>query len=284
MSTELWKAIFDWGTVVLIGLTFAFGAGALITGNKLSERQDEQSKQFEKDLTDAKTALGAQQERAAIAEKSLKEVDAKTEGFRLAIAQANERAAKAQGSLATAEQHAAEANAKAEGFRLDIAKANERAASANEIAERERLARLQLEARLADRIITPDQKRRITEAFAPMKGQTMDVVIPGDTPETSRVAEAIIGCLSDAGVLLNVFHPFSGGGAQGVVIGVRPDATEGDKRAGTQLFAILRETLGGGVGLVDFDKIVVGGTGNGGSTPGAAPSGKSPIRLQIAPK
>ena len=96
-----------------------------------------QLRQFDKDLTGAKTELGKQQERAAIAEKELKGVDMKTEGFRLAIAQANERASKAQENLADANKRAAEADAKAESFRLDIARANE-------TAERERLARLQL--------------------------------------------------------------------------------------------------------------------------------------------
>lgn len=50
MSVETWKAIFDWGTVVLIGLTFVFGAGALITGNILNERQEKHLEQFTIDL------------------------------------------------------------------------------------------------------------------------------------------------------------------------------------------------------------------------------------------
>jgi hypothetical protein len=213
--------------------------------------------------------------------------------------EANERAAKAQSSLALAEQHSAEANAKAEGFRADIATANasaaqaeaqvadahRAAAEANRIAESERLARLQLEARLADRIITPDQQARLTQAFSPLRGQTVDVVMTGDSPEISRIANAIIGCLQRAGIPFNFFHPLSGGGgAQGVVIGVRADAPEIDKQAGKQLVAILSETLGGGVGSADFDKVMVSGTGTMGGTPGATPVGTSALRLQIAPK
>ena len=117
-----------------------------------------------------------------------------------------------------------------------------------------------------------------------MKGQTVDVVIVGDTPEVSRTADAILGCLQSAGVLLNSFHPFGGGGAQGIVVGIQADAPEGDRLAGTQFVTILRETLGGGVGSADSDKIAVSGTGTMGSTPGAAPVGKSTLRLQIAPK
>lgn len=235
-------------------------------------------------VADAQTDASNASERAGKAEKGAEE--------------AKERAAKAQASLVTAEQHSAEANAKAEGFRLDIARANEGAAQAqaqvagaqrasaeaNKIAESERLARLQLEARLADRIITPDQRLRLTQAFSPLRGQTVDVVIYGDTPETSRTADAVLGCLQSAGLLFNFFHPASGGAAQGVVIGIRADAPEADKQAGTKFVTILGETLGLGVGSADFEKMIVSGTGTGGSMPGAAPVGKSMIRLQLAPK
>ncbi len=50
MSVEQWKTIFDWATVVLVGLTFVAGAGALCTGNILSERQSAQLMKFEIDL------------------------------------------------------------------------------------------------------------------------------------------------------------------------------------------------------------------------------------------
>ena len=129
-SLEFWKNLFEITGVVLLLLTFIAGLGLVWFSRKLNAVQAEQLRQFDKDLTEAKIKLGEQQERAAAAEIELKGVDAKTEGFRLAIAEANERASTAQESLALAEQHAAEANAKAEGFRLDIAKANERAAQA----------------------------------------------------------------------------------------------------------------------------------------------------------
>jgi hypothetical protein len=267
-----------------LAATFVFGAGALIVNNRISAIKSGE-------LADFQLRFEGEQQKTAHAQQEAAEAKALAGGFERDIAtanrgaaEANERATKAQASLALAEQHSAEANAKAEGFRLDIAQANARAASANETAERERLARLQLEARLADRVITPDQKQRITEAFASMGGQTVDVVIVGDTPEVSRTADAILGCLQSAGVLMNFFHPFGGGGAQGVVVGIRADAPEGDKQAGAQLVSILRETLGGGVGSADSEKIVVSGTGTMGSTPGAGPVGKSPLRLQIAPK
>lgn len=67
MPVETWKSIFDWATVVLIAFTVVSGAGALITGDIINRRQESQSRQFEQDLTAAKTELGQQQERTALA-------------------------------------------------------------------------------------------------------------------------------------------------------------------------------------------------------------------------
>ena len=140
-------------------------------------------------------------------------------------------------------------------------------------------------AELADRIITPDQQRRITAAFTSMKGQTVDVVVVGDSLELSKTSNAILKSIRDAGVFINFFHPISGlGGAEGVIIGIRPDAPNEAKQAGNGLIAILHETLDGGVAAYDFDKIAVSGTGTVGGDKGALPVGQAPIRLQIASK
>jgi hypothetical protein len=84
MSLEWWKSFFEIGGVILILLTFAFGAGALIVNNRLGAIQDAQLRQFDKDLTDekgaladAKTEMAVQQERAATAEKALLELQQK---------------------------------------------------------------------------------------------------------------------------------------------------------------------------------------------------------------
>lgn len=71
MSVELWKQIFDWASVVLVGLTFIAGAGALITGKILSDRQEERARQFGLDLTAARNELVIQQGRAATVETEL---------------------------------------------------------------------------------------------------------------------------------------------------------------------------------------------------------------------
>jgi hypothetical protein len=73
MSVEALKSFFDVGTVVLLFLAFAFGAGVLITGNIINSRQNTQIRQFDKDLTSAKAELVKQQERAANAERDAAE-------------------------------------------------------------------------------------------------------------------------------------------------------------------------------------------------------------------
>ncbi|HKT24316.1 MAG TPA: hypothetical protein VJR04_06915 [Terriglobales bacterium] len=77
MSVESLKGLFDSFAVGLLFLTFTAGLGALLTGNVINKRQSERLRQFDKDLTDAKTELGRQQERAANAEKSLLELQQK---------------------------------------------------------------------------------------------------------------------------------------------------------------------------------------------------------------
>ncbi|HEX3153037.1 MAG TPA: hypothetical protein VHV32_00345 [Candidatus Angelobacter sp.] len=132
--------------------------------------------------------LATQQERAAKAEKSLKDVDTKTEGFRLAIAGANERASKAQESLALAEQHSAEANAKAESFRLDIAKANERASDATKVAEQEHLARVRIEEKLAGWSMSAGAQARLIEKIKRFENTPFDL---GANPSEAGFMEVI---------------------------------------------------------------------------------------------
>lgn len=74
-SVEFWKSVFDWGTVVLVSLTVLTGAGALITGKIIGDRQDEKIAELNTQASEAKR-------------------DA--EKFKLDIASANERAANAE--------------------------------------------------------------------------------------------------------------------------------------------------------------------------------------------
>lgn len=63
-SVEAWKSLFDIGTVVALFLAFAFGFGVWYTGDKINKRQAEKLRQFDKDLTDARTSLANAQKEA----------------------------------------------------------------------------------------------------------------------------------------------------------------------------------------------------------------------------
>ena len=271
------ESVSSWVLVVGLAISLAalIGTNEYFNGTiaSLNLQAKQATERAAKDEVDAATA----RKEADGFESQIADDNARVKEAESEVASANAASKTAVSNVASAEAASKEASAKAEGFRLQIAQANE-------TAERERLARLQLEARLADRVITPDQKRRIAQAFAPLKGQTIDVVIVGDSLEINRTANAILEGISNAGVLINWFHPLLGGFGEGVIVAIRADAPVEVKQAGTQLLTILKETLGGGVGQADFDKVLVSGNGSVGNTPGAAKVGQSPLRLQIAPK
>jgi hypothetical protein len=210
-ATDFWNGWMLWSLVavtIVAGMVALTTRLAIVRTGQLSQAQDDLNKakeaQLALDLKSKDVKIGELGTQAAGANARIAEAQRRS-------AEANALAKEAQASLALAEQHSAEANTKAEGFRLDIARANERAASANETAERERLARIQLEARLADRVITPDQKRRITELFASIKGQTVDVVVVGDSLEITKTFTAILEGIHNAGGIAQ-FVPSNGRG------------------------------------------------------------------------
>lgn len=97
MSPESWKSFFEIGGVALLALTFIFGYGALHFSHQVNELQEQHLRQFDSDLTSAKTALSQQQERAANA-------DARVAGLEQDAANAKAEMAKQETRAATAEQ------------------------------------------------------------------------------------------------------------------------------------------------------------------------------------
>jgi len=88
------KSIFDWGSVVLISLTVFTGAGALITGKIISDRQDEE-------LAELNTRASEAQREAAGLEKQTAELSAQNLRLELAISprRLSDRQVKAFASL-----------------------------------------------------------------------------------------------------------------------------------------------------------------------------------------
>jgi hypothetical protein len=128
----------------------------------------------------------------------------------------------------------AEANARA-------AEANARAAEANEKAEQERLARVKIEQRLADRVLTDAQVEAIADKLKPFAGQEYRVTTYWDLKEPLALANRIHQSLTRAGWKYSkpegATALFSGIG--GVQVYVHPDANEVVQAAATALVSAL---------------------------------------------
>src|SRR5713226_109522 len=126
MSLESWKLLFEVIGLLAVGATFMFGSAALVVGNRINKHQASQLRQFDEDLTAAKTELGKQQERAANA-------DARVAGL---------------------ERDAANAKVTQQKVEIELARQREKTA----IAER---ALLELQQKLADRNITSQHRDKM---------------------------------------------------------------------------------------------------------------------------
>ncbi len=206
MSLEWWKAFFEIGGVVLLLLTFAFGAGALIVNSRLNALQNAQLRAFDKDLTDAKTELGKQQKRAADAETIASE-------------------AKQAASQALADQQEIETN---------LRKQEERAATAEK-------ALLELKNTLADRALSDKQVITIANKLRSFAGQEYEVTAYWDSKESVGIANRIHAALRQAHwkyLSPDVRHSMFGG-VIGVLVWRHPDADESTKKATDSLISAL---------------------------------------------
>jgi len=191
MSVELWKSIFDWATVVLIAFTVVSGAGALITGDIISKRQEAKLRQFDTDLTGAKTELGKQQERAANAEHDAAEAKA-------TASTANER-------TLTLQKAAADAKTAQQRVEIDLAKQQERAANAEK-------AFLELKRQTEPRRVNAEQRQKFLATIRVPAGLRPSIRLTpqGGVPDAEDFARDLASLLQDAGfsVELNI-GPFS---------------------------------------------------------------------------
>lgn len=107
-----------------------------------------------------------------------------------AVADAHAQVARAQFDTAHAQEHRARLHKQNLALQLQV--------------ERERVARLRLEERLAPRHILPVQHNKIRAELAGFKGQTVSMIIhPGD-PELSAFAGELKTALEDAGMLVTL--------------------------------------------------------------------------------
>jgi hypothetical protein len=237
-------------------------------------------------LTGARKDTALAFERAAHAEATARGFEAQiaSSDARAKAAEAQVESAKAASRdavarVAAADARSVEASAKAESFRRDIATANERAASANETAERERLARVQLEIKYAPRVLTPEQQDLLTKKLSPYKGTAVDVVLWEETAEVQRFGGTLILCLKNAGWVVGSETALGQGGVIGVLVGTRPGSDPKIAEAAGTLLATL-SAFDIACAPWAFDKLPFPGV----KVFGVAPSENSPIKLFIGAK
>jgi hypothetical protein len=149
MTVEGLKIIFDWVAVILLFLTFASGVGVLVTGNIINKRQGAQLRQFDQDLTGAKSALAEQQRRAS------------------------EAAAKVAGL----EKDAANAKTAQQGVETELARQKERTANAEKAASDAALALAKFK---QPRSLSPEQQHKLRVALEPFAGQNFACAVYPD--------------------------------------------------------------------------------------------------------
>src|SRR5438876_5470420 len=164
MSLDGWKSFFEIGAVILLFLTFVFGAGVVITTNWINERQAERLREFDKSLTDAKTDVLKQEERAANAERD----------------------------AAEAKRTAAEAGAGTEKIRQENLKLSL-------AVEGERKARLELERALAPRQLLPSERARLVSDLRSAPMPHVVEIVGVNFPEPQRFANILDNVFREAG-------------------------------------------------------------------------------------
>ncbi len=173
------------------------------------------------------------------------------EGLRANAAWANVWIAEANGEARSAEQKAAEANERAGKANERAAKAGKEAARANErtavlekeaarlreVAENEKLARLQIEERLRPRRLTQQQREAIRSALAPFSGTVINFVTVSNDSDGPQYAHDFIEVLSSAG--WKTSPPIIGMFAPPLPVGLTIKVVDGHNPAAVALQQIL---------------------------------------------
>ncbi len=164
VSLELWNRIFEIGGVILLFLTFVFGAGALLTSKRINARQAAELRRFNRELTDAQTELDKQRVRAADA------------------------AAK----LAKLQEDAANAKAAQQKVEIELAKQQERAATAESDL-------LRLKESQKDRTISPAQAKQLLSDLANQINEPTEVWWVAGDSDSYPLALRIVNILKSSG-------------------------------------------------------------------------------------
>jgi hypothetical protein len=135
----------------------------------------------------------------------------------------------------------AEASERVANAQRDAAEANARAAEANQKAEEDRVARLKIEQRFADRTLTNEQIAAIAAKLRPFVPQAYEITPYWDMKESMSITNRIYQALVLAGWTQN--EPQKGramlGGVVGVLVYIHPAAGSKTKDAANSLVSAL---------------------------------------------
>jgi hypothetical protein len=179
--------------------------------------------------------------------------------------------AKAKQDLAGIQKAAADAKSAQQRVETDLEKQREKTANAEK-------ALLELQARLADRVLTKAQQDSVTNQLKQWAGIDVDVMVWGDSAEIEIVSQQIIQALMAAGWHLHAGHAVGGGAVRGILIGVKLDASNNLQAASNALLSGLR-SAGLASGFWKFDEMKQPGL-----MANTSYTGTAPIRLFIGSK
>jgi hypothetical protein len=299
---DFFNKLYIWSTlaaIVLGAVALVASNGMRILGNRVSAAQNKQISEANERASGANERAGKANESAGKANVEAGKANERAANLELRASKAEERAKVAESQIASAnataheasakvaaadarsaeaQRGAAEASAKAESFRLDIARANQRASEAD-LARRQ--LELQLAERFADRTISPSQQARITDALKALKGESMDVVIFGDTPEITKLSSLLLDCLVKSEWPITLIRPLGViTNAEGVLVSAKPGAPELSKMV-ELIVAVLKESLHNGAAVWDFEKLNMAVSAANVSTFNGASGGFGKARVRI---
>jgi hypothetical protein len=258
---------------ILFGVLVLGGVGGeYIFGKKLSQVSEQLQQIADTEVAQSNLDAAAARKDAEFARKQSAATFERAAQAEQHASQENERAAMALKAAEIARKNA-------EGFQLQIARANDRAAAANETAERERLARLQLEARLADRTLTAAQQDTLVSRLTRFHGIVVDAIIWGDSAEIQTISGLILDSMTKAGWKVQSGQAVGGGAAvRGILVGTRTGADAATGKASDALIIAL-QSAGLSAGPWPFDELKPPmATMNSGFT------GTAPIRIFVGSK
>jgi hypothetical protein len=99
LSVDSWKIFFDWVSVVLIALTVVSGAGAVITGRIINDRQAREVAILQKEAVDAKTNYAGLEKEATEAKAKYVLLEKDSAETKIRLSRQLERTANAEGAL-----------------------------------------------------------------------------------------------------------------------------------------------------------------------------------------